>query len=400
MHVPAGVFDDDGDFAPHHGAALAAGAAYALYRQGQDSQTAQLLSVLDRPTEVHVHPGDEDQRGVGVINALDYTKADDVAADWSDYVGQEPMKRQIEVYLASAKARNDKFPHTLLASGFPGVGKTTLARKIAKMMGVQIIELVPPFNIYTMVEALKKLYDHDILFIDEIHKLADGGKRGAEILLKVMEDQVAFLPDGEVVPLDDITIIGATTDRDKLPEPVIDRFKVKPFFQAYTPQELDEIAIIFADKHNALSTFTDDGSLAIAIADACRGIPRLADELVLAARDLHLALGRPPIPTELLAFVEVEPDGLNRQHVQYLTSLRQFFARTVRNTEEIEYIVGEAAMQQILRETKPGIGRIENFLVERGLIDRTPRGRRLTAWGIARAEQFLHEGKGASSAAL
>ena len=102
---------------------------------------------------------------------------------------------------------------------------TTLARLIAKAMGSRIIELVPPFNIYTLVEAARQLGDDDVLFIDEIHKLADNGKRGAEILLKVLEDKVAYLPTGEVVQLADITVIGATTDRDKLPEPVVDRFK-------------------------------------------------------------------------------------------------------------------------------------------------------------------------------
>lgn len=274
---------------------------------------------------------------------------------------------------------------------------TTLARLIAKTMGVKMVELVPPFNIFTLVQAASELSAGDILFIDEIHKLADNGKRGAEILLKVLEDHVAFLPTGEVVDLDDITVIGATTDRDKLPEPVIDRFKVKPFFQPYSLGELARITITFASKHDALDMVDDD--LAVAIAKACRGTPRITEEFVIAARDLYMALGRQVAAEELLDFVEVEPDGLGRQHIQYLTSLRQFFPRTVRDTEEIEYVVGEAAMQQILRETKQGLGRIENFLIELGYIDRTPRGRRLTDKGVARAEEFIAAGKGASSAA-
>lgn len=395
------MYDDEFYADPHDGGgvhtAAMAGAAYGLLRHGQDVQTGQIISALrgsGGQQPVTVINSNEDQRGVPVVNALDHVKAE--IPEWADYIGQEPVKRQIEVYMKSAKRRGDRFPHTLLASGFPGVGKTTLARLIAKSMGVKMVELVPPFNIYTLVEAARDLYDGDVLFIDEIHKLADSGKRGAEILLKVLEDGVAFLPDGEVVQLDDITVIGATTDRDKLPEPVIDRFKVKPFFQPYTLPELTQIAVSFAARHDALNIV--DVDLAVGIGKACRGTPRLTEELVMAMRDLYYANGTKPTVEEMLAFVEVEPDGLGRQHIQYLTSLRQFFPRTVRDTEEIEYVVGEAAMQQILRETKQGLGRIENFLIERGLIDRTPRGRRLTDAGITRAEEFIAEGKGASSA--
>lgn len=323
------------------------------------------------------------------------------ASQWRPGVARHPLRAiasiepagDAEVRCISVAADDQLY----VTERFIVTHNTTLARLIAKTMGVKMVELVPPFNIFTLVQAASELSAGDILFIDEIHKLADNGKRGAEILLKVLEDHVAFLPTGEVVDLDDITVIGATTDRDKLPEPVIDRFKVKPFFQPYSLGELARITITFASKHDALDMVDDD--LAVAIAKACRGTPRITEEFVIAARDLHMALGRRVAAEELLDFVEVEPDGLGRQHIQYLTSLRQFFPRTVRDTEEIEYVVGEAAMQQILRETKQGLGRIENFLIEKGYIDRTPRGRRLTNKGIARAEEFIAAGKGASSAA-
>lgn len=374
--------------------ALEAGAAYALMRHGQDRQTAQLLQGLGgRESEVyvdvHVHPEEEVAQP---INALDFTTVE-MPDDWADYIGQEPMKRQLKVFMNSAKARKAALPHILLASGYPGVGKTTMARLIAKEMGVDIYELVPPFNIQTLVEAAQKLGDRDILFIDEIHKLSDSGRRGAEILLKVLEDKVAFMPDGTVIELADITIIGATTDLDKLPEPVIDRFEIKPYFQAYSWVDLSKIAVQFAFRHRAGDLIDDE--LAVDIAAACRNTPRIIKGMVIAARDLSLANGRPPTSAELLEFLEVEPDGLTRVHIHYLTAMRQYFARMTKD-EEVEYIVGEAAIQQILRETKPGLQRIEGFLVERGLIDRTPRGRRLTPLGITRAEEFIDAGKGAA----
>lgn len=395
------LFDDDDDF--NFGDAMMLGTGYALARHGQDRQTAEIVRALQQRgsgeaeinVEVHVHNDDPEEQA-RPVNALDFSTVD-MPDDWDDYIGQEPLKRQMAVYMNSAKERGAALPHTLLASGYPGVGKTTMARLLAKTMGVDIYELVPPFNIHTLVAAARQLDDRDVLFVDEIHKLSDGGKRGAEILLKVLEDGVAFMPDGSVIPLANITVIGATTDRDKLPEPVIDRFKIKPYFQAYSWPELAQICMQFAYRKGAGDTFEGrpGQELAVDIAAACRNTPRILEEMVMAARDLHLAFKRRPVTAELLEFLEVEPDGLTRMHIHYLTAMRRYFARMTRD-EEIEYIVGEAAIQQILRETKPGLQRIEGFLVERGLIDRTPRGRRLTDLGIARAEEFLAQGKGAA----
>ena len=387
-------FDDHAEFGDGIGAeeAVAFGTGYAFYRHGQDRQTRQLLGGMDRlaeriegstsiPEEVEPQP----------INNLEHVNAS--TPEWDEYIGQEPLKKQIAIWIASAKKRGQRLPHTLLASGFPGVGKTTMARLIAEAMGSNIYEMVPPFKSEALVAAAQKLDDGDILFIDEIHKLAETGKRGAEFLLKMLEDGLIYTPEGEVVRLKDITVIGATTDRDMLPEPVVDRFKVKPYFQPYTVPELSAIAVAFARKHGALDDVDDD--LAVDIAFACRSTPRIAEEMVMSAQAMSDALGQPPTAEELLGFLEVEPDGMTRTHVHYVTALFQYFKRETADGK-VEYIVGEAAMQQILRETKQGIGRVERFLVERGLVDRTPRGRRLTPAGIARAEEFIAAGKGAS----
>lgn len=379
--------------------ALELGAGYALFRHGQDQQTAALIAALRQDDSARDQTDDPDAPDViqPAVNALDFTDPANLPEDLDDYIGQAPLKNQIMVRITSAQLRDEPLSHILLASGYPGVGKTTMARLIAKLMGVKIVEVVPPFKIDSLVAAAQKLEDKDILFIDEIHKLTDGvGARGAEILLKVLEDGVAYLPNGDVIQLAKITVIGATTDRDKLPETVVDRFKIKPYFQAYSLPELARIVIKFAWEKRAEDHVTDDA--AIAMAKACRGVPRVIEEYVEAARDLSLKNGQPPTPEELLEFVEVEPDGLTRVHIHYLTAMRQYFGRENRDGEW-EFIVGEAAMMQILRETKQGIGRVERFLVERGLVDRTPRGRRLTPLGVARAEQFINDGKGAADVA-
>jgi holliday junction DNA helicase RuvB len=378
---------------------MEAGTAYALYRHGQDRQAQQIVQALqsqqpvEQKIDVHVHVhSDEDEKGIQPVNALDFATTD-MPESWDKYIGQEPLKRQLMVALKSAQSRGERFPHTLLASGFPGVGKTTMARLIAKSMNKKIIELVPPFNIYTLVAAAQQLGYGDVLFIDEVHRLAQGGKRGAEILLKVLEDGVAFLPDGSVVELNGITVVAATTDKDMLPEPVVDRFPIQPYFQPYSFNELCNIASAFVTRHDCWNAIDDNYDLIIAIADACRGVPRIAEQMVLAARDLEVALGRVCVPKEMLEFLEVEPDGLTRTHIHYLVAMRQYFARETKDGGT-EYVIGEPAIRDILRETKQGLGRIERFLIERGLIDRTPRGRRLTKRGLERAEQFIREGKG------
>jgi len=371
--------------------ALDAGTAYALFRHGQDVQTEDLARILREPRQVQVHLTDDDPDIRGEApEPLDFSTVV-MPESWDEYIGQEPLKRQMSVYISQAIKQGTRLPHTLFASGVAGVGKTTAARLTAKMLGVEIIELVPPFNVYTLAQAAEQLNDRDILFIDEIHGLANNGKKGAEILLKALEDAVIHLPNGEVVYLNDITFIGATTDRDKLPEPVIDRFKIKPYFQPYSIPDLAQIAAVFVGKHNAFTAV--DSDLGVAMARACRGVPRVIEEMVMAANAIEVTLGTGPTPEQLLGFLEVEPDGLTRTHIHYLTALRQLFKRTLRDGT-VEYVTGEGTMLNLLRETKQGIGRVERYLTEQGMIDRSPRGRRLTALGLARAEQLIAAGKG------
>lgn len=378
--------------------AMLMGAGYAMYRHGQDKQTAAVLEALEgitaQPQSTAVLVDDEsiDRRGQHPIpNAVEHSDLV-VPESWADFIGQEKLKRQLLVHIAYAQETFTRLPHVLLASGMPGVGKTTLSRMIAQAMEVNIIELVPPFNIYTLVEAAMELLDGDILFIDEIHALAQNGKKGAEILLKVLEDGTAYLPNGEVVDLPDITVIGATTDRDMLPEPVVDRFKIKPHFDAYSSEEMQLITLNMAARHDALDLVTaNEFDLCAWIGQASRGTPRIVEEFVLALRALSVACGgSQPSAGELFDFMDVQPDGLARAHVDYLVTLYTRFERPIADSQRVEYVAGEATMQSVLRETKQGMARIERYLMEMGFIERTPKGRALTPAGVARAA-FLAE---------
>lgn len=323
---------------------------------------------------------------VYVPNALKHSTLE-VLELWEDFVGQEKLKRQLLVHIAYAQETGTRLPHVLLASGHSGVGKTTLSRMVAQTMEVNIIELVPPFSIYTLADAALQLLDGDVLFIDEIHALAQNGKKGAEILLKVLEDHTAYLPNGEVVELCDITVIGATTDRDLLPEPVLDRFKLKPFFEPYTANDMEVITLEMAARHGCLDLLTsDDFKMCGWLARVSGRTPRITEEMVIALRALTVAYGGVlPNIKQFLDFVDVQPDGCHRGHVDYLLALYTRFGRSSAGTGEMEYIAGEDTLQSILRETKQGLARTERFLLELGYIERTRRGRALTQAGIDRA---------------
>jgi len=300
---------------------------------------------------------------------------------WDQYVGQDALKKRLKISILSAKRRGERLDPVLLESGMPGVGKTTMARIIANELEANIVELVPPFKAEDVASVADQLNDGDVLFIDEVHKLADGGKRGAEILLKLLEDGTVQV-DGETIKLPDVTVIAATTDADKLPEPVLDRFKIRPHFERYTVENMVSITEVFAQRHGV--EFSDE--LVNTIATASRFTPRVIEGFIMAARDLEAVEEREPTPDELLEFEGVTRDGLSLKHQAYLTSLleQQRHRRGVLVCE-----AGETLLCNLLRETRQGVQRIERYLMELGYVERTNSGRALSQAGITRAQQLV-----------
>lgn len=302
---------------------------------------------------------------------------------WDQFIGQDRVKEQMRIHINSANARGVALDHTLFGSGVPGVGKTTLAHIVATDMGTNLIKLVPPFHKDTLFEAVTSLNNRDILFIDEIHKMSDNGSAMAENLLHILEEGVIYTDEG-AVRLANITVIGATTDSGTLPEPVLDRFVIKPHFAEYSIMELALITARFCGRF--IAGVNDE--VVVAIAHACRGTPRVARELVMAGRDLAISMGRSPTPEELLEFKQLDPDGMTLVHRNYLLALYENFARKGSGGKGVEYIAGASSLQKVLRETKGGLAAIERFLLKKGYIDQTPSGRRLTPSGIAKAESY------------
>lgn len=309
--------------------------------------------------------------------------APEYVKDWDSFIGQVPLKEQLRVHIDATIQSWGILDHVLLSSPMPGVGKTTLARLIAKELGGRLTMMVPPFSKTALYEAALQMRNGEFLFIDEIHKLADHGPAAAENLLHMLEERIIYLEDGPH-KLAEFTIIGATTDADKLPETIVDRFGIQPYFQPYSLAELVRITKNFADYFGTVVP----PKVMVAIAKACRGTPRISRALVIGVRDLQLARQEWCTPEMLYAFKEIEPDGTTRQHKAYLKAMYQFFGRED-NEGRWEYIAGEASMMTLLRENKNGIARLERFLIESGFLDRTPRGRRLTPLGIQRARQYV-----------
>ena len=363
--------------------AMEAGAAYALAGHPLDSHAEQMIGQAQR-VEVHVTVEQPREPKPVLINAAEGK----TSPAWDALIGQEAAKERLAVHIAAARRRNAALPDVLLASGRPGIGKTMMARIIAGDMGGDFIMLVPPFKKETLYEAAMSLGDKGILFIDEIHKLVDGvGSRGAEVLLHLLEEKKLYTEEG-VVELADITVIGATTDKGKLPKTILSRFPVQPFLGPYTLADLCRITIQFAMNHPDLRDMSNE--LVKTIARACQGMPRIARHLVDTAADLTLAQGAEPTGEQLLAFEQLEPDGTTMEHKAYLIGMFRNFRRVTADGV-VEYVAGEASMMNVLRETKQGLAELEWFLMDRGLLDRTPSGRRLTAAGIAAAVFYMGE---------
>lgn len=300
---------------------------------------------------------------------------------WDTYVGQESLKKRLKISILSAKRRGERLDHVLLESGMPGVGKTTMARLIAGELGVHLEELVPPFKAEDVANISERLDDGDVLFIDEVHKLADSGKRGTEIMLKLLEDGTVQV-GGETIQLPNVTIICATTDADKLPETVLDRFKIRPHFDRYTLENMEAITGVFATRHGVKFS----KPLTRTIASASRFTPRVIEGFILAARDLEAVNEAEPTPEELLEFEGCTRDGLTLQHQAYLTSLLE---QKRHRRGELVCEAGETLLCNLLRETRPGVQRLERYLMELGYVERTNSGRALTREGIARAQELV-----------
>lgn len=297
--------------------------------------------------------------------------------DLGEYVGQKKIKNNLSLFIEAARQRMDALDHVLLA-GPPGLGKTTLAHIIANEMKTQLHSVTGP-NIEKkgdLAAVLTNLAPGDVLFIDEIHRLH---KTIEEVLYSAMEDFKLDLiigqgPAAKTLRLDlpKFTLVGATTRTGLLSSPLRDRFGVHFRLDFYPVEELE---VIVKRSAKILETAIDpEGAHEIALRS--RGTPRVANRLLKRVRDFaqvkaHGAAIDRRLAKEALDLLEVDHRGLDSMDRKMLLTILEKFEGGPVGIETLSAALGEE------RDTIEEV--YEPFLIQEGFIQRTPRGRVLTA---------------------
>lgn len=290
---------------------------------------------------------------------------------FDDYVGQDELKANLRVYVEAAVRRKEALDHTLLF-GPPGLGKTTLAQILSKELGVGFRATSGPVIMKAgdLVAILTNLEPNDVLFIDEIHRLPPAVE---EVLYPAMEDYAVDIVIGEGpaarsvrLDLSPFTLVGATTRAGLLATPLRDRFGIPLRLDFYTPETLSTIVMAAARKLAA--PITEDG--AVEIAKRARGTPRIALRLLRRVRDFAEADGTNidlAAAASALARLQIDDDGLDALDRRYLDALVKTYAGGPVGADTLAAALSEA------RDAVEDV--IEPYLMQKGYVARTPRGR-------------------------